>query len=44
VTVEGVDERKIEEYLQKQGITSMQDIEVKKVNNCDTLYFLFNYS
>ena len=32
VTVEGVDERKIEEYLQKQGITSMQDIEVKRVN------------
>lgn len=33
VTVEGVDERKIEEYLQKQGITSMQDIEVKRATS-----------
>lgn len=31
VAVDGLDEEKIEEYLQKQGITSMQDIGVKKV-------------
>ena len=28
-TVEGVDERKIEEYLQKHGIASMQDTGIK---------------
>ncbi|KAK8787430.1 hypothetical protein V5799_022797 [Amblyomma americanum] len=32
VAVEGIDDQKIEEYLQKQGITSMQDMGVKKVN------------
>ncbi|XP_064471304.1 transcription initiation factor IIE subunit beta-like [Ornithodoros turicata] len=32
VAVDGIDDNKIEEYLQKQGITSMQDIGVKKVN------------
>ncbi|KFM70416.1 General transcription factor IIE subunit 2, partial [Stegodyphus mimosarum] len=31
VTVDSLDDDKIEEYLQKQGITSMQDIDVKKV-------------
>ncbi|GIX77709.1 general transcription factor IIE subunit 2, partial [Caerostris extrusa] len=31
VAVDGLDDDKIEEYLQKQGITSMQDIGVKKV-------------
>lgn len=31
VSVEGMDERKIEEYLEKQGITSMQDVGIKKV-------------
>ncbi|KAH9368480.1 hypothetical protein HPB48_019492 [Haemaphysalis longicornis] len=31
VAVEGIDDQKIEEYLQKQGITSMQDMGVKKV-------------
>lgn len=31
VAVDGLDEEKIDEYLQKQGITSMQDIGVKKV-------------
>lgn len=31
VSVEGQDERKIEEYLDKQGITSMQDVGIKKV-------------
>ncbi|GFR31003.1 general transcription factor IIE subunit 2 [Trichonephila clavata] len=31
VAVDGLDDEKIEEYLQKQGITSMQDIGVKKV-------------
>lgn len=31
VSVEGQDERKIEEYLDKQGITSMQDVGLKKV-------------
>lgn len=30
VAVEGIDEMKIEEYLQNQGITSMQDMGVKK--------------
>ncbi|XP_045158809.2 general transcription factor IIE subunit 2-like [Mercenaria mercenaria] len=29
VSVEGQDERKIEEYLEKQGITSMQDVGIK---------------
>ncbi|XP_013780156.1 general transcription factor IIE subunit 2-like [Limulus polyphemus] len=32
VAVDGIDEQKIEDYLQKQGITSMQDIGVKKLN------------
>lgn len=31
VPVEGVDERKIEEYLKKHNITAMQNIEIKKV-------------
>ncbi|KAG8189408.1 hypothetical protein JTE90_020222 [Oedothorax gibbosus] len=31
VAVDGLDDEKIEEYLQKQGITSMQDIGIKKV-------------
>lgn len=31
VAVDGLDDDKIEEYLQKQGITSMQDTGVKKV-------------
>lgn len=31
VSVEGMDERKIEEYLDKQGISSMQDVNIKKV-------------
>jgi transcription initiation factor TFIIE subunit beta len=31
VSVEGMDERKIEDYLEKQGITSMQDVGIKKV-------------
>lgn len=31
VSVEGQDERKIEEYLDKQGITSMQDIGIRTV-------------
>jgi transcription initiation factor TFIIE subunit beta len=31
ITVEGMDERKIEDYLEKQGITSMQDVGIKKV-------------
>lgn len=31
VSVEGMDERKIEEYLEKQGITSMKDIGIKPV-------------
>lgn len=31
VAVEGIDEMKIEEYLQNQGITSMQDMGIKKV-------------
>ncbi|XP_015911962.1 general transcription factor IIE subunit 2 [Parasteatoda tepidariorum] len=31
VAVDGLDDEKIEEYLQKQGITSMQDMGVKKV-------------
>ena len=31
MSVEGQDERKIEEYLDKQGITSMQDVGIKKV-------------
>lgn len=31
VSVEGQDERKIEEYLEKQGITSMQDMGIKAV-------------
>lgn len=30
VPVEGVDERKIEEYLKKHNITAMQNIEIKK--------------
>ncbi|XP_054163331.1 transcription initiation factor IIE subunit beta-like [Oppia nitens] len=30
VAVEGIDEMKIEEYLQNQGITSMQDMGLKK--------------
>ena len=29
VAVEGVDEKKMEEYLQKHGFTSMQDTNVK---------------
>lgn len=32
VAVDGIDETKIEEYLLKQGITSMQDLGGKKVN------------
>jgi len=32
VAVDGIDEEKIEEYLQKQGITSMQDLGGKKLN------------
>ncbi|OQR67128.1 transcription initiation factor IIE subunit beta-like [Tropilaelaps mercedesae] len=32
VSVDGVDDAKIEEYLKRQGIQSMQDIGVKKVN------------
>ncbi|KAI1307239.1 General transcription factor IIE subunit 2 [Halotydeus destructor] len=32
VAVDGIDEQKIEEYLQKQGISSMQDLGVKKNN------------
>ncbi|XP_052256979.1 general transcription factor IIE subunit 2-like isoform X1 [Dreissena polymorpha] len=31
VSVEGQDEKKIEEYLEKQGITSLQDMGLKKV-------------
>ncbi len=31
VAVDGMDERKIEDYLDKQGITSMEDVGVKKV-------------
>lgn len=31
VSVEGHDERKIEEYLEKQGIKSMQDIGIRKL-------------
>ncbi|WAR23917.1 T2EB-like protein [Mya arenaria] len=31
VSVDGQDEQKIEEYLEKQGITSMQDVGLKKV-------------
>lgn len=31
VSVEGMDERKIEEYLEKQGITSLQDLGARKV-------------
>ncbi|KAK3597913.1 hypothetical protein CHS0354_042251 [Potamilus streckersoni] len=31
VSVEGQDERKIEEYLEKQGIKSMQDIGIRKI-------------
>lgn len=31
IAVDGIDENKIEEYLEKQGITSMQDNGVKKV-------------
>lgn len=31
VAVDGIDEQKIEEYLQRQGITSMQDLGVKKL-------------
>ena len=31
VAVDGMDEGKIEEYLRKQGITSMQDAGLKKV-------------
>lgn len=30
VAVDGIDENKIEEYLEKQGITSMQDNNIKK--------------
>lgn len=30
VTVEGVDENKIEEYLQRQGIASMQDLAMRR--------------
>jgi len=33
IAVEGIDELKIEEYLQNQGITSMQDMGLKKVNH-----------
>ncbi|RWS05613.1 general transcription factor IIE subunit 2-like protein [Dinothrombium tinctorium] len=32
VAVDGIDETKIDDYLQKQGITSMQDLGVKKLN------------
>lgn len=32
VAVDGIDESKIEEYLEKQGITSMQDQGIKKLN------------
>lgn len=32
VGVEGVDERKIEEYLKKHNITAMQNIEIKKAS------------
>ncbi|KAK3090699.1 hypothetical protein FSP39_013842 [Pinctada imbricata] len=32
VSVEGLDEKKIEEYLEKQGITSMQDVGLKKMS------------
>jgi transcription initiation factor TFIIE subunit beta len=32
VAVDGIDESKIEEYLERQGISSMQDMGVKKVN------------
>lgn len=31
VAVDGTDDQKIEEYLQRQGITSMQDLGIKKV-------------
>ena len=37
VSVEGQDERKIEEYLDKQGITSMQDVGLKKVVSTSAL-------
>ncbi|CAG2101760.1 unnamed protein product [Medioppia subpectinata] len=33
VAVEGIDEMKIEEYLQNQGITSMQDMGLKKTTH-----------
>lgn len=33
VAVEGIDDNKIEEYLEKQGITSMQDQGIKKLVN-----------
>jgi transcription initiation factor TFIIE subunit beta len=33
IAVEGIDEQKIEEYLQNQGITSMQDMGLKKVTH-----------
>ncbi len=31
VAVEGIDESKIEDYLDRQGITSMQDLASQKV-------------
>lgn len=32
VSVDGLDDKKIEEYLEKQGISSMQDVGLKKVS------------
>lgn len=32
IAVDGIDEQKIEEYLEKQGINSMQDLGVRKTN------------
>ena len=31
VAVDGIDENKIEDHLEKQGITSMQDVGLRKV-------------
>ena len=42
--MEGVDERKIEDYLEKHGIASMQDVDKKMVGFPVDLVCCRNYS
>ena len=44
VAVEGIDEKKVEEYLTRQGITSMQDTVQRVVRYFVCLFFFFFFA